>query len=31
MLTSTHPVRRAGFGLLAAVLLAITLFAVPVG
>ncbi len=31
MLTSTHPVRRVGFGLLAAVLLAITLFAVPVG
>lgn len=31
MLTSTHPARRAGFGVLAAVLLAITLFAVPVG
>ncbi len=31
MLTSTHPARRLGFGLLAAVLLAITLFAMPVG
>ncbi|MEZ5063055.1 MAG: hypothetical protein R2700_16390 [Solirubrobacterales bacterium] len=31
MLTSTRPLRRAGFGALAAVLLAITLFAVPVG
>lgn len=31
MLTSTHPPRRAGFAVLAAVLLAITLFAVPVG
>ncbi len=31
MLTSTHPARRVGFGVLAAVLLGITLFAVPVG
>ena len=31
MLTSTHPLRRVGFGLLAAILLAITLFAAPVG
>ena len=31
MMTSTHPLRRVGFGLLAAILLAITLFAAPVG
>jgi len=31
MLTSTHPARRAGFAALATVLMAIALFAVPVG
>lgn len=31
MRTSSHPVRQAGLGLLALILLGITLFAVPVG